>query len=402
MSSLKSTLLLIGSALLSGCLLKNNAMAVNSLLPASALIGKLFLNALMMSVFPLILSSVILGMSKVGRDQYGRKLAFKVGTTFFCNSLLAVAIGWLVFRLFYPFLPVQSSVTIMPVSNEMSLFTNILLKLFPRNIFEALAQGDMISSIVFCMLFGFCLGSIEHSLASTMNNVLQAIFDTTLSITRLVMHALPLGIFALVFDASMKINLAIFHSLALFFVMILFGLFLYMFLCLCILRLTANVDPIKFLSVMQTSLLRAFSTSSSAVTLPAALDCLEQQCGLDPRLTRFMIPLGISINMSGTGLFTCASALYLSFSYGYPMNFMTQLTIVFLAWITSFGIAGIPSGCLVALMVVLNALGVPNEAIGLIIGFDRILDMFRTVCNIFANASCALFVAHADGQKITL
>ncbi|NBV29931.1 dicarboxylate/amino acid:cation symporter, partial [bacterium] len=146
----------------------------------------------------------------------------------------------------------------------------------------------------------------------------------------------------------------------------------------------------------------AFSTSSSAVTLPVALDCLEEKCGINPRLTRFMIPLGITINMSGTALFVSAAALYLARAYGHPMTLNAQLSIVFISWITSFGIAGIPSGCLVALMIVLHSLGITNEAIGLIIGFDRILDMFRTICNIFANICCSVIVAYGDGQKLKI
>jgi Na+/H+-dicarboxylate symporter len=402
MNSLAHTLCTILIAFSLGIFFKEHAFFMTFFLPWLSLGGTLFLNALMMSVFPLVLSSILLGVSKISQDSYGRAIASRVATVFVLNSLCAVLIGWLGFNLFYPFLHLERTSESLTVLQEIAAFSDLFLKLFPRNIFKALAEGDMIGLVVFSILFAVSMSFIQQKLSAILTDIFQAVFDTSLALTRIVMTFLPLGIFCLVLDASVKIHWEHAHSLGMFFLMILGCIFAHMTLCLFVLWLFVGISPASFLSLMKSSLVLAFATSSSSVTLPFTIDRLEQHVGVDSRLTRFMLPLGTTVNMSGTALFVCASALYLAHTYHYPMDLQSQFSIVFIAWLTSFGIAGIPSACLVALMVVLNAVGIPHQAIALIIGFDRILDMFRTMCNVFANVACTVLVASLNKEQLKL
>ncbi len=404
MKVLVKTLGTIVLAVAVGMAFRTNEFALNYFFPYVSLGGSLFLNALMMAVLPLVMTSVILGISKIGNGEDAKRLAKKVFSSFLFNSSLSVLTGWLVFSLMSPLLFKSGHmyISVSTETREIAAFTDIFMKLFPRNIFKAMTDGEMIGIIVFCMMFGLSLGRVAKDETVFVNKALQGVFDTTLGMTRMIMQALPLGIFCLVLDASVRINLSTFQSIGFFFVMIVLGIILHMGLWLFILSSTLKVSPKKFLEINQTALVTAFSTSSSAATLPVTLDCLENKMGVSQRVTRFMIPLGTTINMAGTALFVCAAALFLAKAYGLEMTLTHQASIVFISLLTSYGIAGIPSACLVALMIVLSSIGIPSEAVALIIGIDRILDMIRTLCNVYCNIACSLMVAHYEGEAIKI
>jgi Na+/H+-dicarboxylate symporter len=151
---------------------------------------------------------------------------------------------------------------------------------------------------------------------------------------------------------------------------------------------------------MTPALITAFSTSSSAATLPITMECVEKRAGVSNKICSFVVPLGTSINMSGSALYECVAAFFIAQMYGIELSFVHQIMIAFLALLTSMGIAGIPSGSLVAILVILNAMGLPAEGLALILPVDRILDMCRTTVNVFSDTSCAVLVAHTEGEKI--
>jgi Na+/H+-dicarboxylate symporter len=153
---------------------------------------------------------------------------------------------------------------------------------------------------------------------------------------------------------------------------------------------------------MAPALLTAFSTASSSATLPLSLDCIQRRAGVSPRIAGFVLPLGTSINHAGSALYECAAALFIAQAYGLHLSPMTQFTVVMLALVTSMGIAGIPAASLVGITIILTAVGLPAEAVGVLLVLDRLLDMARTAVNVLADAACTVIVARLSGEQDVL
>jgi Na+/H+-dicarboxylate symporter len=178
------------------------------------------------------------------------------------------------------------------------------------------------------------------------------------------------------------------------------GLAIYALLALPLLIRAAGCrHPWRLIPALAPALLTAFSTASSSATLPLTMECTEQRAGVSARVTGFVLPLGVSINHAGSALYECAAALFIAQAYGLHLSVTVQLTIVVLALVTSMGIAGIPAASLVGITVILGAVGLPAEAIGVLLVLDRLLDMARTAVNVLADAACAVIVASLTGEE---
>ena len=165
-----------------------------------------------------------------------------------------------------------------------------------------------------------------------------------------------------------------------------------------VLKFVASVKPMLHFKAMMPALLTAFSTSSSSATLPLTLDCVERRAGVSNRISGFTLPLGATVNMDGTALYECVAAMFIAQAYGLQLDIVTQFTIVLIALLTSIGVAGIPSASLVAITIILGAIGLPLEAIGLILVVDRVLDMCRTSVNVFSDSCAAVTIARLEGE----
>jgi proton glutamate symport protein len=166
-----------------------------------------------------------------------------------------------------------------------------------------------------------------------------------------------------------------------------------------LLRFVGGVSPVKHFRGMMPALLTAFSSASSSASLPLNMECLRKNIGVSERTTSFVLPLGATVNMDGTALYECVAAIFLAQAYGLELSFGTQFLVVLIALLTSIGVAGIPAASLVAITVILTAIGLPVEAIGLLLVTDRVLDMFRTSVNIYSDACCATLIARSEGEK---
>jgi proton glutamate symport protein len=169
-----------------------------------------------------------------------------------------------------------------------------------------------------------------------------------------------------------------------------------------LIRLTGRVNPWPLFPAMSPALLTAFSTASSAATLPMTLECVEKRARVSERITSFVLPLGTSVNHAGSALYECAAAMFIAQAYGLHLSFGVQFTVVILALITSMGIASIPAASLVGIAIILTAVGLPAEAIGVLFVVDRVLDMARTAVNVLADAACAVIVARLEGETQVL
>jgi Na+/H+-dicarboxylate symporter len=166
-----------------------------------------------------------------------------------------------------------------------------------------------------------------------------------------------------------------------------------------LMRFVGRINPYKMFPAMAPALLTAFSTASSSATLPVTMDCVEKNAGVSNKISSFVLPLGATVNMNGTALYECAAAMFLAQAYGLDLTFGVQFSIVVIALLTSIGVAGVPSASIVAIAIILGAVGLPAEAIGVLMVFDRILDMVRTSINVFGDSCCAIIVARLQGEE---
>jgi len=221
--------------------------------------------------------------------------------------------------------------------------------------------------------------------------------------TEFVMALAPIGVFALIAKVVAISGFSGAQSLLLFASCVVAGLLLYGFVALPLLLATvARVNPWRLYPAMAPALLTAFSTASSSATLPLSLECLERRAKVSERVAGFVMPLGASMNHAGSALYECAAAMFIAQAYGLHLSFGTQFTVVILALVTSMGMAGIPSASLVGIAIILAAVGLPAEAIGVLLIFDRLLDMARTSINVLADSACAVIVARLEGETDVL
>lgn len=380
------------------------------------LIGELFLNALSLVVIPLVASSIILGAARMGSDESMAGLGVKTFAYFILTTTLAVLVGYALVTTFSPGSGgVSTEINAANVSEKiLSLehlseesafikFKQLLLKILPPNILAAASQGQMISLIVFCLLFGYYSMKIETHASSVMMAFWRGLFQVMMKITQLFMKALPIGVFGLVAKAVATSGVEAFQSVAWFFAIVLLALGIYVGVVLPLfLKFFGRVSPLAFFSAMSPALLTAFSTSSSAASLPVVLDCLEKRAGVSNRICGFTVPLGTAISLSGSAMYACMAVLFIAQIYGVALPLSTQILVIVMSVLTSFGLAGIPSAILIATVVILQTVGLPVEGLGLILAVDRILDMFRTAANVCGNTTCAVLLAKSEGETQVL
>lgn len=386
-----------------------------SLLSVLTFFGTLFLNALKMLIVPLVVSSIIVGMMELKPESLGR-LGSKTLIYYASTSLVAIMIGLVVVNAFQPGLsdgvPVKDIIGLS--SDTDSVITKVegrgagdiaevFLRMVPANIVSAAAQGQMLGLIFFALLFGYFISRLESSLAETQKKFWKGLLDVMMQMTNLVMKFAPIGVFALVCKVVILSGVEAFQPLAVFFISVVLALVLHMFVFLpIVLKYIAKVQPIKHYKAMLPALLTAFSTSSSSATLPVTIDCVENRAGVSNHVAGFTLPLGATVNMDGTALYECVAAMFIAQAYGLQLDVVTQFTIVLIALLTSIGVAGIPSASLVAITIILSAIGLPLEAIGLILVVDRLLDMCRTAVNVFSDSCAAVTIAKLEGETEVL
>jgi Na+/H+-dicarboxylate symporter len=275
----------------------------------------------------------------------------------------------------------------------------VFLRMIPTNVVDAAAEGQMLGLIFFSLLYGFFLTRISEAYAEAQYNFFQGMFEIMMGITDLIMRFAPLGVFALVAKTVADTGLEAFGPLALFFLTVALALATHFLVVLpALLYFVGGVNPLRHFRAMSPALLTAFSTASSSATLPVTMECVEKNAGVSNKTTSFVLPLGATVNMDGTALYECVAAIFIAQAYGIELSLGTQFLIVMLALLTSIGVAGIPAASLVAIAIILAAVGLPLEGIGLILAVDRILDMMRTSVNVFSDSCGAVIIARSEGE----
>lgn len=375
-------------------------------------IGSLFIRALTMIIVPLIASSIITGVSGVGATGSLGRIGFKTILYYICTSLLAILAGLALVNTILPGLqggePVKEllgfSAKTAVVESRVSGgsardLLDIFKRLIPTNPIASAVEGDILPVIFFCLLFGYFITRLKEDHRHFMTNFWEAVFEVMMKITALVMRAAPLGVFALIAKATASTGLDAFLPLAKYALTVILALGFHFLVTLpLILRFIARVNPWRHYQAMAPALLTAFSTSSSSATLPLTMKCVEENAGVSNRVTSFVLPLGATVNMDGTALYECVAAMFIAQAYGVSLGPAEQFVVVITALLASIGAAGIPAAGLVMLTIVLKAVGLPLEGIGLILAVDRILDMIRTAVNVYSDSCGAVVIARSEGE----
>ncbi len=403
---------------------------VAGLVHTCGFIGDLFLNALKMVIVPLITASIITGVAGLGRVEGFARLGLKTVVYFTGSSLIAILIGLLLVNTLKPGLkggapsasiaelieaeaaelaaghdPKRQADLASAEERDAGDALDVFRRMIPTNIVaNASDNSQMLGLIFFTILFGLAMTRLAGPLQDVLLTFFRAMNDVMILITRWIMLFAPLGVFALVLPQVAEVGLRrLFDTLLVYFLTVAFALSFHLLVVLpLLLRLVGRVNPLRHFAVMRTALLTAFSTSSSAATLPVTLRGLRE-AGVSNRVSSFVLPLGATVNMDGTALYECVAVIFIAQVLGIDLPFSQQFVVVALALLTSIGVAGIPSASLVAILIILgNVPAIPPSAVApavaLLFAVDRPLDMFRTAVNVFSDSCGAVIIARTEGE----
>ena len=386
------------------------------LLPLFDFLGTIFINMLKMVVVPLISASIITGVAALGSGRDLGRLGIKTLAFYVVTTLLAVLTALVIVNFVQPgivngepakaLLALEAGSSSIAETVKQHTSTGVLetlLSIVPSNIIDAAANNKLLGVMFFSILFGFFLARIEMPYRQTVSDFWQGLLRVMMRITQFVMSLAPIGVFGLTARVIAKSGVHAAGPILAFGACVAVGIVFYALVVIPLLMRIMGVSrPYRLFTAMSPALVTAFSTASSAATLPLSLECLEKRAGVSERIASFVMPLGTSINHVGSALYECAGAMFLCQAYGLHLTFGAQFTVLTLALITSMGIAGIPAASLVAIAVILAAVGLPPEGVGVLLVLDRILDMARSSLTVFADAACSVIVARLEGERDVL
>lgn len=369
------------------------------------LIGGLFIDMLKMVLVPLVFTSIVVGVANLRAHNQIHQVWITTLAFSFITMAISVTVGITASNIFAPgkglSLEMFQSAMHGFDAKQMSLaefFANFLHGLF-LNPFAALAQGNIMAIVVFSLFIGIAVvvgGERYRNLLTLM----QELFELSLRVVGWIMHIAPFGIMALLIKLVATQNVALLGSLAKFVIVVIGTTLLHGFVILPLLLYgITRMSPLRFLLGVREALVTAFATSSSSATMPITLRCMEQHLHVSPSITGFVVPLGAHLNMDGTALYEAAAALFVANLAGIDLNLTQQLAVCLTAMVVSIGAPGIPSAGMVTMVMVLQSVGLPAEAIVILLPIDRLLDTFRTVVNVEGDAVACLVVQKLAGHR---
>ena len=371
--------------------------------------GDLFLRALKMIIVPLVFSSIVSGVANLGGTSSLGRLGAKTILYYMVTSTFAILTGLLLVDFIKPGVGADLGfrMDVPELTSSTGSVGEIILRMIPTNIFDALVSADMLAIIFFAILFGFFIPRVQADYSEFMIKLFNAIFEVMMKLTSFIIKFAPLGILGIVAgivadQAADKAKLlSMVQHLGIYMITVLAGLAIHFFITLpLILKFIGKSNPYLHFRAMSLPLITAFSTSSSSATLPLTIEAVENNSGVSNKISSFVLPLGATVNMDGTALYECVAAMFIAQAYGIELGFVQQMIVVFTALLASIGAAGIPMAGLVMMSVVLTAVGLPLEGVGLILAVDRILDMCRTVVNVFSDTCGAVTIAKSEGETL--
>ncbi|MYL56382.1 cation:dicarboxylase symporter family transporter [Virgibacillus halodenitrificans] len=381
------------SAIIFGIIFGQNMEVVQPL-------GDLFLRLIKFVIIPLIVSSLIVGVASTGNMETLGRIGGKTIFYYVATTLLAVTIGLISAFLFSPGKGVDiSSTGEIPEATETGGVINVFLNIIPTNPIESLSSGNILQIIFFAIFIGVGITMVGEK-AQPVYRFFEGLAEIMYKITWFIMKLIPFGVFGLLAPIIGQYGLSVLMPLIKLVAVVAFACIVHTIVTYSFaVKSFGSMNPLKFFKGIAPATLVAFSTQSSSGTLPVTIKCTEDNLGVSQRVSSFVLPLGATINMDGTSLYLSIAALFTAQAYGIELSFIQILTIVLIATLGSIGAAGVPGAGLVMLTLVLTAVNLPLEAIALIAGVDRFMDMFRTAVNITGDASAARVVQQSENKR---
>ncbi|MCP4599619.1 MAG: dicarboxylate/amino acid:cation symporter [Proteobacteria bacterium] len=368
--------------------------------------GDIFLRGLKMVVVPLIVAAIVTGVTGVGDIRKVGRLGGWITVYYLGTTAISVAAGLLLVNLIKPGEGIDLSIAgdvpsdLLATTRSFGEFMLHLISVNPVGDAAAdLGEGRLLPLLIFCIVFGAMLTTMKGEARDTMLRLFDGLYQVMMKITELVILATPVGVFFLLLRTMAIHGTEAFESIGMFGLTVFAGLLFQAFVVLpLLLRFFGGVRPFKLFREVAPALLTAFSTSSSSATLPVTIDRTTRKAGVPEQIANFVLPLGATVNMDGTALYEAVAALFIAQAYGMDLSLTEQTMVLVMAVLAAVGTAGIPSASLVMIAVVLGAIGLPLEGIGLILALDRLLDMCRTAVNVWGDISGAA-IYHGREQR---
>ena len=360
-------------------------------------VGQIFVRSLKLLVVPLVLVSLICGVSSLGNNSRMGAVALKTVVLYLVTTAIAISLAILTAVIVQPGVGIDLALASEFVAKEAPPLKQTLINIFPSNPVESMANGATLQIIVFALLFGFAVTKAGDQGQRIINffNDLNAVI---MKMVMMLMLIAPFGIFCLLAKLFADVGVGMIMSLGKYFLTVLFVLLLHSLgVYSLLLKFFTGLSVKTFLSKLRPALALAFSTASSGATMPVTMRTVEQRLGVSKSVSSFTVPLGATINMDGTAIMQGVATVFIAQAYNIGLTFEGYLAVVLTATLASVGTAAVPGVGLVMLVMVLNQVGLPVEGIGLIIGVDRLLDMTRTATNVTGDAMVTTVVASSEG-----
>lgn len=383
--------------------------------------GIIFINLLKLIAIPLILASLIKGISDLKDISKFRNIGVRTILIFIVTTIFAITIGLVSVNIFNP----GKGISIETIDRLTSTYANdsgvqakiaeasaqkntaplqFIVDMVPDNIFAAMSNNKLMLQVIFFTVFlGISLLLIGEEKAKPLKNIFDSLNDAILKMVDLIMQSAPIAVFALLANVVVSSgDPDLLYALLKYAGVVVFGLFLMIVFYCLVLYFSTKINPFWFLKKMIPAHVLAFSTSSSAATLPVTMKIVEEELGVDQEVSSFVLPVGATVNMDGTSLYQGVAAVFIAQALGFPLEFTDQIMIVLTALLASIGSAAVPGAGMVMLVIVLESIGFPADklAIGLALIFavDRPLDMCRTIINVTGDAMVSIVVAKSVGK----
>ena len=363
-------------------------------------VGQGFIRLMKMLVVPLVFCSLVCGSMAIGDTKKLGTVGVRTLIFYLFTTALAITVALSVGNIINPGIGLDMSAIKSNAAEveEMAAtsLSDTILNIIPDNPLNSLASGNMLQIIVFALIVGIILAKLGER-TETVGNFFSQFNDIMMEMTMMVMSLAPVGVFCLIARTFANIGFSAFVPLAKYMVGVLLALAIQCFIVyLGLLKVFTGLNPFKFIKNFFPVMAFAFSTATSNATIPLSIDTLAKKMGVSKKISSFTIPLGATINMDGTAIMQGVAVVFAAQAFGIQLDVMDYLTVIGTATLASIGTAGVPSVGLVTLTMVFNSVELPVEAIGLIMGIDRILDMTRTAVNITGDAVCTTIVAHQN------
>jgi len=376
-------------------------------------VGTAFIRLIKMVIIPLVFASLFLGVASLGDLKKVGRIGTKTMAFFLAYYVFAVGLGLVLANTFKPGsnLPESVQTRLKAEYGDVAQLQaqraetqpglgEMLVNIIPDNPVESLVKADMLQIIFFAMFMGAVATMLDKKKMQPVISIMEAVNDIMIKIVEVVIKVAPYAVFALIASVVGTFGADILMSLLRYSLLTIAGLLILAISYPASVKLLARFPYFKFWKGIFPAQLIAFSTSSSSATLPVTMECAEENIGISREISSFVLPLGATINMNGTALYQGVTAVFIAQVYGLDLSLGAQLGIVLTATLASIGTAGAPAMGVLMLVIVLRQAGIPLEGIALIMGVERILDMFRTSMNITGDIAAAAVVAHSEGERL--